>query len=123
MDYKSLEKIKHSLFETLEQFSKRGDAASNIKSIHEITGTIKNIDKIMMYEDGYSKGEWEAEGSYRGNSYRGEMTDEYSERRKRNRMGQYSRHSDIIEELHELMQEASTDEERRAIKKCIEQMQ
>lgn len=123
MDYKSLEKIKHSLFENLEQFAKRGDVASNIKSIHEITDTIKNIDKIVMLEDGYSEGEWEAEGSYRGNSYRGEMTDGYSERRKRNRMGQYSRHSDIVEELRELMHEASSEEEKKAIKRCIDQMQ
>lgn len=132
MDIKVLEKIKHSLFETLEQFSKRGDMVSNIKPLHDITSTLKNICKIMELEEGYSEGGYEMGGSYRGSSYRGGMDDGYSERR-RDRMGRYSRdgrvyngysqHGDIVEELHELMQEASTDEERRAIKKCIEQMQ
>lgn len=56
------------------------DYADTLDTVHKLTDTIKNIDKIMMLEDGdYSRtGEWEADmrGSYgrtenysRGNSY------------------------------------------------------
>ena len=87
MEY--LQKIKENLCGELEELAMKPEmSAGDLETIHKLTDTIKNIDKIAMLEDGdgYSQaGDWEMEGrgSYeRGSSYRG---------RKRDSMGRYSR--------------------------------
>ena len=94
--------LKDLLCEELEKVAPRGELSTGeLETLHKLTDTIKNIDKIIMLEEdaGYSNdagygmggnmgtysrdGEWEATGTYnRGNSYRG---------RKRDSMGRYSR--------------------------------
>ena len=99
MEY--IEKIKKMLCKELEEFAETGKlkTPSDISMLKDLTGAIKNIDKIEMYEEekeGYS----EARGGMRGRSYmHGSSYDDdmmYSERRgrgrnaKRDRMGRYS---------------------------------
>ena len=96
MEY--IEKIKKMLCKELEEFAETGKlkTPSDISMLKDLTGAIKNIDKIEIYEEekeGYS----EARGgrSYmHGSSYDDNMM--YSERRgrgryaKRDSMGRYS---------------------------------
>ena len=99
MEY--IEKSKKMLCKELEEFAETGKlkTPADISMLKDLTGAIKNIDKIEMYEEekeGYS----EARGGMRGRSYmHGSSYDDdmmYSERRgrgryaKRDRMGRYS---------------------------------
>lgn len=109
-------------------------SAGDLETVHKLTDTIKNIDKIEILDEdgGYSQaGDWEMEGrgTYnRENSYRG---------RKRDSMGRYSRdgrmvpgrmysHMDakdhMMGELEEAMNAASTDRERDIIRRCMDQL-
>ncbi len=129
-----LEKIKEKLCKELERLSGEEKlTAGSIEYIHKLSDTIKNIDKIMMLEDdGYSQGngDWEARGTYGGgrmhhensyndggNSYRG---------RRRDSMGRYSRDDgkeQMVRELREMMEDARTEKEREAIRRCINQIE
>ena len=107
MEY--IEKIKKMLCKELEEFAETGKlkTPSDISMLKDLTGAIKNIDKIEIYEEekeGYS----EARGgrSYmHGSSYDDNMM--YSERRgrgryaKRDSMGRYS--SDMGDDYSERM--------------------
>lgn len=76
---KSLEKLKDMLCEELDKIGKKGElSAGMLETVHKLTDTIKNIDKIEMYE------QYEEEG---GNSYaRGR-----GRNARRDSMGRYSR--------------------------------
>lgn len=68
MSTKSMFDLKEMLCHDLEQYSRKGSLTRNdLDTVHMITDTIKNVDKItMMEEEGYSYGEgnWNANGSY-----------------------------------------------------------
>lgn len=94
-----MHKIKEKLMEELHEYEtkmKKSGAsvsAGDLETLHKLTDTIKNIDKIEMLEDGeYS----EAEGMY-GNSYEGGISYARGGGRGRGRnarrdsMGRYSR--------------------------------
>lgn len=78
--------------ELSEYAGKQEMGTGELDVIHKLTASIKNIDKIAMFEsggysrdDGYSRGgDWDA--SIRGTCGRG-----ISYRRKRDSMGRYSR--------------------------------
>ena len=95
MEY--IEKIKKMLCKELDEYAMKGKLTmADLDAVHKLTDTVKNLDKIEMFEgesDGYS----EARGgrSYmHGSSYEDDMID--SERRGRGRnarrdsMGRYS---------------------------------
>ncbi len=117
-----LHKLKSMLERELEEFSRRDSIESyDLDTIHKLTDTIKNIDKIKMIEeggyseDGYSQargggnrgggggnrgggysreggGYSQEGGSYRGGSSYGGDDEDYSEaRRRRDERGRYSR--------------------------------
>lgn len=142
-----MHRIKEFLMKELENIEKKGQVSmSDLDKVHKMTDTIKNIDKIEMLEDGgYSEdGRYMGEGRIYGTSYddgssyaRGRM------RAKRDSMGRYSRDGgysedgrggrrggysykdkdDMIEHLHEMMEEAGSTKEREAIKRCIREME
>ena len=97
MEY--IEKIKKMLCKELDEYAMKGKLTmADLEAVHKLTDTVKNLDKIAMFEeseDGYS----EARGGMRGRSYmHGSSYDDmmYSERRgrgryaKRDSMGRYS---------------------------------
>lgn len=134
MDY--MHELKEKLCDELEEIAKKGElGAGDLEIVHKLTDTIKNIDKIeIMKEDGgYSQaGDWEMEGrgSYnRGSSYRG---------RKRDSMGRYARDwrddsrrmysradakEDMIVKMEDLMAMAGSEKERKAIERCMNQLE
>lgn len=127
---KALYDLKDKLFDELEEIARKPEmSAGDLEATHKLTDTIKNIDKICMFaeiesEDSHD-GEWEASGNY-GNqhSYRG---------RRRDSMGRYSREGDysnrgrsrggnMMEHLEKMMDEATTDKERSAIRRCMNEI-
>lgn len=127
---KAYETIKEMLCDEVEEIGRKGELnAGDLDTLHKLTDTIKNIDKIsMLEEDGeYSHaGEWDANmrgsygrGSYgNGDSYTYRNNMRYSGRRRDSR-GRYSRAGDMVDQLREMMNDATTDREREAIRMAI----
>lgn len=125
---KNLYDLREMLCEELDEYNRDAKNGLNeraLDTVHKLTDTIKNIDKIMMLEDGdYSRaGEWEADmrGSYgrtenysRGNSYanhgRHYVRGHYSRGNGRERM---------ISDIENMMQDA-TGAERDAYKRALD---
>lgn len=138
---KNYRKLKDMLCEELDKLTERKELnGSSLDMIHKLTDTIKNLDKIEMLEEesGYSErghgGDWEARGSYAGNSYdRGEYGgNSYADGgnsyrgRKRDSMGRYSRDDGkdhMIHKLREMMGGAESDTEREALRHCISKIE
>ena len=135
MEY--MHELKEKLCDELEEIANKGElGAGDLEIVHKLTDTIKNLDKIEMLEDGgYSQaGDWEIEGrAYnRGSSYA---------RRKRDSMGRYSRDGramryrdgrmysrdeakdDMMEQMEALMEQAGSEKEREAIRRCMNQLE
>lgn len=129
---KALEDLKEMLCDELDE--KKELNAGDLETVHKLTDTIKNIDKICVLEEdgGYSQaGDWEMEG--RGNYGRGSS---YANRGKHYVRGHYSRadgrysrdgysradgKDGMIEILESMMREAGGEREREAIRRCIGQ--
>lgn len=124
-----LHNIKEQLCDELEEMSRKDISRSELEYIHQLTDTIKNIDKIIMLEEGggYS-------GNYRGGSYPDpRMWDGGNERRtgdnrqggyanRRGGRGGYSREGakdDMIEEMEEAMKETDNPRIRDILNNCV----
>ena len=126
--------LKDKLCKELDEIARKPEmGAGDLEIIHKLTDTIKNLDKIEMLEDGgYSQaGDWEADmrGTYgRGSSYRGRKRDSmgrYS-REGRGGRGGYSRHDakeSMMEQMEMLMDQAGSEKEREAIRRCMNQLE
>ena len=124
-----MHELKEKLCEELEEIARKPEmSAGDLEAAHKLTATIKNIDKIEMLEedDGYSRaGNWEADmrGTYaRGSSYRGRKRDSMG---RYSRDGRYSRHAspDMMDKLQTMMDNASTERERDAIRRLMNEME
>ena len=132
MEY--MHELKDKLCKELDEIARKPEmGAGDLEIIHKLTDTIKNLDKIEMLEDGgYSHaGDWEADmrGTYgRGSSYRGRKRDSmgrYS-REGRGGRGGYSRNDAkeaMIEQMEMLMEQAGSEREREAIRRCMGQLE
>lgn len=126
--------LKDKLCKELDEIARKPEmGAGDLEIIHKLTDTIKNLDKIEMLEDdsGYSQtGDWEIEGrAYnRGNSYASRKRDSmgrYS-REGRGGRGGYSRHDAkeaMMEQMEMLMDQAGSEREREAIRRCMGQLE
>lgn len=112
-----LDKLEDKLCEALEGMAgSKLASAGELDVVHKMTDTIKNIEKIKMLKEdsGYSERYSRAyDRSYdRGNSY------------KRDSMGRYSRdgysRGGAQEHLEKAMQEATSQEEREAIRRAMD---
>ena len=124
-----MHELKEKLCEELEEIARKPEmSAGDLEAAHKLTDTIKNIDKIEMLEedDGSSRaGNWEADmrGTYaRGSSYRGRKRDSMG---RYSRDGRYSRHAspDMMDKLQTMMDNASTERERDAIRRLMNEME
>ena len=129
MDY--MHDLKEKLCDELEEIARKPEmGAGDLEIIHKLTDTIKNLDKIEMLEDGgYSQaGDWEMEGrgSYgRGSSYRNQRRDSRG-RYSRDRGRMYSRadgKEHMMEQMEMLMEQAGSEREREAIRRCMGQLE
>lgn len=141
-----LYKIKDALMSELDKSdtARTGElAGAELGTLHQITDTIKNIDKICMLEEdgGYSQaGDWEMEGrgTYgRGSSYAnrhrdsmgrysrdGGMDGRYSSRR--DSRGRYSRddgRSEMMEHLEMAMDSATEQTDKEDIRRFMKKLE
>lgn len=125
---KNLYDLREMLCEELDEYNRDAKNGLNervLDTVHKLTDTIKNIDKIMMLEDGdYSRaGEWEAD--MRGNYGRAENYNRGSSYANRGRhyvRGHYSRgdgRERMISDIENMMQDA-TGAERDAYKRALD---
>lgn len=135
MEY--MHELKEKLCKELDEIARKPEmGAGDLEIIHKLTDTIKNLDKIEMLEDGgYSQARYRDGGSSynRGSSYanrgkhyvRGHYSrDGYSMEGRGNRGG-YSRHDAkeaMMEQMEMLMEQAGSEREREAIRRCISQL-
>lgn len=127
---KNLYDLREMLCEELDEYNRDAKNGLNervLDTVHKLTDTIKNIDKIMMLEDGdYSRaGEWEADmrGSFSrdaGNGYN--RGNSYANRGRHYVRGHYSRtdgRERMVSDIEDMMQEA-TGAERDAYKRAAD---
>ena len=136
---KALYDLKDKLQDELDEIARKPEmSAGDLETVHKLTDTIKNIDKICALEEdgGYSEaGDWEGRGSYnRGSSYanrgkhyvRGHYSrDGYNNRGDYSRDGGYIRHDAkeaMMEQAREMMENATTDREREAIRRFMSEL-
>lgn len=146
--HKLKEKFMDELYELEERASKSNSRISegDLNKIHKLTDTIKNIDKIEALESGggYSEeSNWMADGrmygmsnargrnakrdsmgrySSEGGTYGGGSYDD-GESYARGRGGRgYSRDGDMVERLEDMMNDANSEKEREAIRRCLSQL-
>ena len=135
-----MRKLKDMLCRELDEFSRRDSIESyDLDTIHKLTDTIKNLDKIEMLEDGgYSQARGggnrggmrtyarDGEGGVYGYEDSFGDNDGYSmARRRRDERGRYSRddgRDDMVNRLEEMMSRAGSDRDREEIRRMIERM-
>lgn len=135
-----MRKLKDMLCRELDEFARRDSIESyDLDTIHKLTDTIKNLDKIEMLEDGgYSQARgggnrggmrtYARDGEGGGYGYEDSFGDNdgYSmARRRRDERGRYSRddgRDDMVNRLEGLMSRAGSDRDREEIRRMIDQM-
>ena len=128
MSMKVMYDLKDMLCAELDEIGKKGEmSAGDLETVHKLTDTIKNIDKIVMLEDdGYSRDEdYSRDGDWgtnmRGNYGRGSS---YARRGSHYVRGHYSRddgRASLIERLEDIMRGADS-KDRESIQRCIDMM-
>lgn len=137
-----LYELKEKLCKELKKYSGEDVTTSSLEVVDKLAHAIKNIDKIIM---GYEEEEGGSYGynSY-NNSYRNGRNDRMSynngnsyargrgRNAKRDSMGRYSsndgysrhgEHSEMVEQLRDLMMDAPNDEIRREYEKVISRIE
>ena len=132
----------HTYYETKEMLKKELDdiiqkgelSAGSLETIDKLLDSIKNACKIIMYEeyseDGYSYADGDRDMSEYAYARNGRGRGPQAQR---DSMGRYSSEGgysyddggkeEKIDMLRDMMQEATTDEERRALQKIIRRME
>lgn len=128
---KALHELREMLCKELDDIAGKGElTAGSLETVHKLTDTIKNIDKIMMLEeDGeyshrrYSRaGGWEARGVF-GHPY-DEGGNSYDNRGRHYVRGHYSRddgRAQMIAELEGMMNEVNTHD-REIIRRAMDEL-
>lgn len=120
--------LKEMLCDELEQMMQKGSNI-NIDLVDKLTHSLKSVETIIaMHEGGYSTRitpmNYDGYNNYnsynRGNSYRSNGF------RMNKRSFDYSRDdgkNEMIDRLHQMMNETNSDKEKNAIMQCIEKME
>lgn len=133
---RGLHEIKQMLCKELEEYAKKGElSAGSLDALHKLTDTIKNIDKIEMFEntgfsrDGGSYDSYDDDMAYRRGysrdaAYRrGEAYDSYdggdSYRRGYSRDGGKEQ---MVRKMEEMLRYVDNEEQRKAVERCIHQL-
>lgn len=125
---KNLYDLREMLCEELDEYNRDAKNGLNervLDIVHKLTDTIKNIDKIMMLEDGEYSRAGELEADMRGNYGRTENYNRgtsYANRGRHYVRGHYSRgdgRERMISDIENMMQDA-TGAERDAYKRALD---
>ena len=131
--------LKEKLCKELEEYAQKSNMnAGDLEMVHKLTDTIKNVDKIMMLEEGgYSQAaDMDSPSSYaRGSSYanRGKhyvrchySRDGRGGYSRDGRMGGYSRHDAkdaMMEQARDMMESAASERERDAVRRFMAELE
>lgn len=125
---KNLYDLREMLCEELDEYNRDAKNGLNervLDTVHKLTDTIKNIDKIMMLGDGDYSRAGELEADMRGNYGRTEnynRGNSYANRGRHYVRGHYSRgdgREKMISDIEYMMQDA-TGAERDAYKRALD---
>ena len=129
-------KLEEMLCDELDQLGQKEElTAGALETADKLAHSLKNVQKIIEYYetmgDDYSNAQGGNRGGNMGNSYRYSYRDSRgrgSYARKRDSRGRYSRNysragEDMVQELHELMNEAPNDNIRRSIEELIKEVE
>nr|DAV58934.1 MAG TPA: hypothetical protein [Caudoviricetes sp.] len=128
MSMKVMYDLKDMLCAELDEIGKKGEmSAGDLETVHKLTDTIKNIDKITMLEEsGYSRdedysrdGDWNA--NMRGNYGRGSS---YARRGSHYVRGHYSRddaRDSMMRKLEDMLRNVD-GYDRETIQHCIDEL-
>lgn len=132
---KNMEELKDMLCEELDKIVEKGTISmGDLEIVHKLTDTMKNIDKIEMYEGGseYSgDGDWVASGNYSNgsnrrmyNSGRSYADRGYSGRSRHYVRGHYSYGDDtemLTERLEHMMNEGGMSQsEKDTLRRAVD---
>lgn len=109
---KSLEKIRKIICDEIDAIAEDGKLsnAGALDTVDKLTHSLKSIETIMAMENGYSNDPYP------------KHYDHYYDQRYRDYDSRYSRDG-MIDKLHSMLKDASTERERTAIKECIDKME
>ena len=111
---KALYDLRAMLEDELQAYGAKGDlSAGALDIVDKLTHTIKNLDKIIDCDEGYSEGM----GYSRRRNVRRDSMGRYASD------GGYSRHGDLVEELHHLMADAPNDQIRHDLKRLADKLE
>lgn len=119
---KELKELRDMLCDELKEYGKKGElTAGSLSTVDTLAHALKNLDKVIEDEDGYSN-----HYPYYGGSY--DMGGRGSYARRRDRMGRYSgergySRSDLSDKLRDLMDEAPDDRTRQEIQRMIDKFE
>ena len=132
---KELYDLKETLCKELEEYGRKDKMnAGDLEVVDKLTHTIKNLDKIIENYDnedysstGYAMrndSRYSMRGGMRYDDGRYSMARGRGSRAKRDSMGRYASHNDMmIQELRELMEDAPDDKTRMEFEKFINKME
>lgn len=135
MDMRAMHDLKDMLCAEIDKIAKKGElSAGSLETVHKLTDTVKNIDKIMMLEDdGYSErrdrmgrysradGHWDASGEY-GHVYDDDSS--YARRGMHYVRGHYSRadaKDHMMHTMGELM-EGADEHQRHILERAMQEL-
>lgn len=138
---RAYDRIRDMAEDELSKIAEHGELTpAMLPDVHLLTDIIKNVDKIcILNEDesysreggssgkGYSRegGNYSNRGSYRGgSSYDGYSEEASYARRRRDRMGRYSREDGKEHMMHQLgeMMRNANEHEREALERCMSEL-
>lgn len=106
---KELYELRNNLCDELKKYAKKDLSAGSLDVVDKLSHSIKNIDKVIDHDGGYSNG--------------------YEIRNDRNMNGRrystegYSYEEDMIPKLHKMMDETNDDRKRQEIRRFIQRME
>ena len=128
---KTFEKLRDIIKVEMDAVVAKGELDENsLACTYKMVDILKDLGEIEMSDSGYSQryipqypmnsgnsygmggNSYRNNMSYRGNSYRNSY----------NGNGGYSRNGDTMDKLHQLMNEAQTEQEREAIRRVMDSM-
>lgn len=138
---RAYDRIRDMAEDELSKIAEHGELTpAMLPDVHLLTDIIKNVDKICILneDDGYSReggssgrgysregGNYSNRGSYRGgSSYDGYSEEASYARRRRDRMGRYSREDGKEHMMHQLgeMMRNANEHEREALERCMSEL-
>ena len=102
---KELYELREKLCDELKGYGKKDLSAGSLDVVDKLAHSVKNIDKIIGFDEGYS--------GYMGRSYA----------QRRDGRGRYSYHDNMVGELENLMEEAPDERTKQEFKRFINKLE